>query len=74
MGCNLCGKRSAAFRPELCRPSSLSGCSELPDLYAVTPGMQLGLLCSVGLASRLRVSLPMGIRLDRLSFADPNSA
>jgi hypothetical protein len=43
-------------------------------LYARAPGMQLGLLCGVGLASQLRVSFPMGIRRDRLSFALPNSA
>lgn len=71
MDCSLYGKRSAAFRLELevAFPVWL-----LPDLYATAPGMQLGLLCSVGLASQLRVSFPMGIRLDRLSFALPNSA
>lgn len=73
-GRNLCGKRSAAFRPEFHRPTSLSGGSKLPDLYAVIPGMQLGLLHSVWLTSQLRVSFPVGIRLDRLSFAVPNSA
>lgn len=56
------------------RPSSLSGVSKLPDLYAVIPGMQLGLQLSVWLTSQLKVSFPMGIRLDRLSFAVPNSA
>lgn len=67
-------KEVSCLQTEFHRPSSLSGSSKLPDLYALIPGMQLGLLHSVWLTSQLRVSFPMGIRLDRLSFAVPNSA
>lgn len=41
---------------------------------AIIPVMQLGFLHVVWLTSQLRVSFPLGIRLDRLSFAITNSA
>lgn len=67
-------QRDSRFPLRVDRLESLFRPSGLPDPRAVIPVTQLGLLHTVWLTSHLRVSFPMGIRLDRLSFAITNSA